>query len=321
MMKLLRIIFSAVLGVALLLLLAREIRASHLYEAFRVIRWDYFLSAFVVYAAATVTRSERFYILFGKRIPRQTILGISFLRNFFNTLFPFRAGELSYLYFVKKAGHIGTGEGVGSLIGMQMFDIASVLAIFSGVLLYLSRIHVVAPRVVVSVGVSFFVLAALWYACVLRGEKIRGFAAEFFAGTIRGGKLGAAAVRVADDALASLAVFRREKIALRIAILSLTGWAAIFLSGLLLLKGSGVVLHGSELFFAYAFPVAVSMSPFMAFGGFGSYEAALAFPLSLLGVNKEAAIISSIVIHIEELFFVVLLAGIGFVLYRMCRVR
>lgn len=297
-MRYLKTAVFAAIGVVLLVLLLREIRFEELGLAIRSIDWRFTLLAFASYIGANLVRAERFSLILERKISRREFLRIVLLQNFFNVILPFRLGELSYIALVEKRGGVGLGENIASLIGARTLDLMSIIILFLVGLLTISP-SVASSRLLFLVGLAVAVALLAGLAVVTRQSGRAQSARRWW-----------------SDVIVGFSIFRGRRTLLSVVALSLAAWILTFFSGALLLRGVGILLGAGEYLFVYAFPIFISMTPLVVFGGFGSYEGSLVFPLFVLGIDRAVAISSSIVIHLQELGFVFVLAAVGYALIR-----
>jgi uncharacterized protein (TIRG00374 family) len=108
---------------------------------------------------------------------------------------------------------------------------------------------------------------------------------------------------------------RGKGLLVKTALSSLTIWSLGFLIGWFLLRSVGIDFSLAKAIVVYTVPVLASSSPLQLLGGFGSYEGPLVAVLLVLGIPKEQAIASSLILHIQELGFLSILAAVGFSWY------
>jgi uncharacterized membrane protein YbhN (UPF0104 family) len=292
----------AAIGIFLFVLLAREVNWGVFVPRIAHINFWLVGGAFLFYVATNILRSCRFSLLLGGRVTVRSLFFIVARQNFWNTVTPFRLGEFSYLYEV--GGGAGGGRSLSSLVAVRVLDVAAVAVLFLlGLLLVpetLASRAALALLGIAAVAVSFGILAALL----------------FFGGrTAAGGwiirllpeRLRPLAETRLSEAAAGFAELRSRRILFRAAFLSVMSWGLTFIGGVFLLSAAGAAPL-LALGFVYAFPVFVSMTPLIAFGGFGSFEASVVLPLALLGVPVAEGTIIGIIVHVAELLFLAALA-------------
>ena len=91
--------------------------------AFKNFDWRFSFSAFGIYIVMNIFRALRFNFFLENKIGFKRFLKIVFLYNFWNQVMPFRSGELSYLYLVKKNKKVLIGENLASLVAARVFDL------------------------------------------------------------------------------------------------------------------------------------------------------------------------------------------------------
>ena len=122
----LKISFSTIGALLILFFLFREIAFEDLLVRIEAINWLYIFPAFFCYLLANISRSYRFNILLDERVGISQFLPITLVHNFFNALLPFRIGELSYFYLIKKYhADINLGVAAFSFLSARVFDVLS----------------------------------------------------------------------------------------------------------------------------------------------------------------------------------------------------
>ena len=115
-------------------------------------------------------------------------------------------------------------------------------------------------------------------------------------------------VDLVRDTLLALAELRQRGVIVQMALLSLVCWLLIYASGYALLRGAGLRLSFADAVFAYGFPTLASLTPVYMLGGFGVYEGSLGVGLGMVGVSTNLALAAGLLLHVAELFFVVVSA-------------
>ncbi len=305
-MKNLRLAISVLAGVLIIYLLSGEINLNYLRTRVSDVSWPYLTAAFGVYFLLNVVRAFRFELLLNKEIKFSQMLNIVLVQNFFNVVLPFRIGELSYLHFVRKRG-IGFGRNLASLIGARFLDLASIVFIFSVALIFLSKKVDNAFWFLFSSVTVLLILTVLFFILLWSGARLERF--------VRSGKpsgFGSLMLGKFVETYRAIREFRRRHQLVKSILLSLTIWLLTFLVGMFLFRGFQINFGLYQAVFAYAFPVVISFTPLYFFAGIGSYESVATLGLMLLGVSKETAINSSLLLHGVELSFVLILALAGY---------
>lgn len=297
-MKYLKIGIYTGVGAALFIFLIRSVRFSEVALLVRSVDWRWTGAAFLLYMAANAIRAERFYLIVGGEIGRLNFFRIVCLQNFFNVILPFRLGELSYVALVRRGGRVSLSRGISSLLGARAFDLAAIVCFF---LLSLLSVFgsVNESRAMMVTGFGILALISGGLGLLVYSDRF-------------GAALQKILPALGGEVIKGLQELRRERMVWKTGLLSILIWLIMFLWAYLLFIGIGLEQSFPRILFVYSFPVFLSMTPLFLFGGFGSYEGSVAAPLLMLGVAKETAVVSGLVLHLEELLFVFLGAGIGY---------
>ena len=237
----------------------------------------------------------------------QKIVPIVAIQNVLNLVLPFRAGEFSYVHMAHRAG-IAIGGAVASLAVARAYDFMSAALLFFIAAMWVlgaGNAAVIAwyavPFAAFSIGIIFLMSARRRWRVYLGGRFIRAgsrareknqkilawlaaTAGEFF---MEGARLGSGAH-------------------FAVVVISFVLWVINFMIGFLLLRAAGVEIGIAGSMTAYGFPIfAVSAIPLPITGGFGVYEGSAAFGLMLIGIAREIAVRSALILHLQEQVFVV----------------
>lgn len=95
-------------------------------------------AALAAYAVTYATRAVSFALLLpGRPVRARQIFGVHCIHNFYNMILPARAGELSYLYLMKKRHGIPAAQALSSLLVQRIIDLSTVPLFFiAGLLLW-----------------------------------------------------------------------------------------------------------------------------------------------------------------------------------------
>lgn len=310
MNKYLRIIF-VLASILVFVFLMRQINLYDVIERSRTIGWVYVLGSFLVYAIINVLRAYRFFCLAGKVVSGKKFFYIIGIQNFLSVVFPFRLGELSYVYLLHKEGKVSIGKNIATLVASRVLDLLSIILIFLLALVSVNRV-VNFPLPLILFGVTILVLiAALSVTLIYYGEywnkTIHFISYKLHLSQL---KVFVKCVSKVDSVIDGFSDLRRKQALFTSLSTSIVIWFLSFVGGYLLLLGVGIRIGFWPSIFAYAMPLFVSMTPFMSFGGFGSYEGSLVFGLFLFGLSGPAVIVDSLLIHLADLCFVLSLAGL-----------
>ncbi len=256
---------------------------------------------------ANIFRAWRFDLILGKQIGFKRFLNIVFLQNFFSMLLPFRLGELSYIRMVHKNG-INIGQNIASLLGARIFDLLSIITIFTIALLVSYQNIPNSADLFLFVG-SLMVLGILFLVIfIFYSQRIVNFSEKILPQYF---------IEKLKEITEGFLNFRKERKLVKVAAQSFIIWILIYLSGFFLIKGTGIELDFWRSLFVYGFPSLVGLLPVFILGGLGFYEGSIILGLTLFGINRQLATTTSLILHVQELLFVIVLAGASFVIFNL----
>ena len=263
----------------------------------KTVRWEWMAVAALAYCMTYPARAFRIYYLTrnsGNRSFLQT-QKICFRHQFFGRIIPFKVGDLSLVYLLKKAG-VSVGEGGAVLLLIRLFD--GVIIILSFLLCNLFvNMDVIPPWILLLV--LALVIAAIFIVPVLLTrysallEKLPG-------------KLYHIIEQIRQMMTQSVATPKNFCV---IGLVSLMMWFFVYLSM------HGVVLAFSqqvsffETVVASFLASAAAFLPINGIGGFGMVETGWTLGFTLLGMERTAALSSGVVSNTMS-FFIICFFGI-----------
>lgn len=298
-------LLSSIIVAATFFFLWREMGRISFSQIYFVIHWNTVALAFILYGFFTYVRALRLRFFLGKRLSfRQAFLIIA-ANSFWNNILPFRAGELSYLYLVKKTGVVGDGENLTSLVITRFFDIFVVtLAVaVSAVFIFVggaksSGVLDALPFAILVVGAIFFLFTSLIFQnnfWLFTTRKIAGFRRlpNFLARLFSKG----------EEIIAAFSRLRSPSSFLAFGGFSVLVWFSDFLFIWIGFHVVGLNLAFFPAMFIVAFPVIASMIPLQTPAGIGTFEGAVTAGLIALGIGASFALGASILLHAQLLVF------------------
>ncbi|OGD29703.1 hypothetical protein A2833_02595 [Candidatus Azambacteria bacterium RIFCSPHIGHO2_01_FULL_44_55] len=305
MRRYLKSVIFGLFFLAVFFLLLRQVSVSDLVLSFKNIKWQFLVLGFLSYLFVNAIRAYRFNMILRDRVGFFRFLRITFFQNFYNVILPFRMGELSYVYLVGKSGNIGLGENIASLVSVRIIDLIVSVGIFLFSIIFITAKE---SAIFTWFAVTVLILALLFFTILIFfGVGLASLSMNFLdkINFLKTPLLKEKTKKI-QEFFISFGELKKRGLIFKIAALSIAVNGFLFTSGLLLLHSVSVILPVWQLIFAYSFPLFVSMTPFYAFGGFGSYESSTALALFILGLSKDKAIASALILHAEELIFVIL---------------
>lgn len=124
------LIMAVVITVVLLYLTLSQIKPAEIVNTLKSIEPTYLVIGFLTYIFCNILRAARFYILLNKRIKIRSLFNIVCVYNMVNNMAPMRAGELSYIYMLKKLHNKNAAIGASTLIVARILDFAAICSLF-----------------------------------------------------------------------------------------------------------------------------------------------------------------------------------------------
>lgn len=314
-MKKRAILIGVLISIILCYFLLRAISFNDLFVTFARLSFFSFTLAFLLYVFVYLLRTVRFMTLLDGRIRFFKLFFIVSLHNLATVVFPFRTGEVSYVYLTKKEG-VNASEGIASLLLSRLFDFIAVFLIFVLGYFYLGNFSRDIGLAFVwfsffTVGLFLFVLSIVRFKLRLKVifERLLSL---FSLGDNR-------AIRYIQQELGYIVDAFRSISSRRVLIVtlfqSLALWLIMFVFTYYVLTVFGLSVSFLEAIVGGSIALAISLLPIQGALGFGTTEAALTIAFLLLGFEKELIISVGFGYHILSLVFTFLVGGYGFFWY------
>ena len=274
------------------------------------IRW--FAAGCICVLAANWLSSIRTRTLLPENAPGLALLWhIHALRALITGLLPFSAGELSYVYYLRKYCVTPAAKGMGLLVSIRFLEFSLFLCLLflfasTGLVIDPSKLNQ-AGFVITGTGIAgvvvlvwkpaFFLKRMTGAAGFVSRKLVKTTAADHFM------------ERVDQFSVSVKQVFASRK----------RGWIGLQTLGVVVLRNGfvlsmlaamGVTLSGTLIVFLFIFLFVTRF--FQGFGSFGNQEAGISGALMLLGYPGEKALAIAVGTHLLQWFPVLILGGISY---------
>jgi uncharacterized membrane protein YbhN (UPF0104 family) len=315
--KILSIVLSFILSIALIWILLSQIKFEDFVQTFTHIYLPGLFAFFAIALLAAALRAWRYRVLLQpQRISWGNIFLVTFIRNLFVDLFPARIGSLSYVYILNKSLKYSFESAASSFVVAFVLDfltlspflVLSILAVGLGA-------TSLSNMTLLVFSLFFFILLFLVF---WRMIQIAFIFLNFYQWLLKvckqqSKKWAETSVKKIRLTIDELTRIRRRKIDWPLFILSLGIRLAKYLSLYFLLfsllRSHGFFLENLSFFKVILGITGAEMSsalPIKGIGGFGTWESAWTLTLMLLGFEKRIAILSSSIHLITNIFEYVL---------------
>ncbi len=305
-------IATVVITVVLVALLLSQVSLDEVFHAIISIHPLYLAGGFLLYLCTYIFRSLRFSLLLNRAVTIRDLLSVTAVHVMMNNLLPARAGELSYVYLLKKVHQRSTGEGVATLVVARVFDFIVIIFLLFGAGLFIQEIPSVISDLLWVIYLILFSLVVFLIALVSSGRVCMRFVRRVlgYSGwdeTRAGGYL----LRKGDETVESFNRIDIRKTLIPISLSSLLLWLCNFGALYLIVAGIGISLPFQTILFGGTFLLLASVLPIHGVAGFGTTEAIWTIIYVPLGMSLNEAIISGFGYHIVLLIYTIVIGGCG----------
>jgi uncharacterized protein (TIRG00374 family) len=297
-------ILALLITVILLALLFTQINLEDVITTLKNINPLYLIAGFILYTFSYFFRAWRFYILLNAEVGIRDLFNIECVHNAINSLLPARAGELSYIYLLKKINNKTTGEGIATLVVSRIFDFIALIFLFFIATVMVKDIptNIIAVLWIIA-GFTLFLVIIL-VLLLTTGKKfvilIQKTAEKLHIENNRGVNY---LVRKGFETVESLDKIRMKKSMPALMASSLLIWGVNYFLVYLLMAGLNFQISLLFVVLGGTFIVLTSILPIQGIAGFGTTETVWTLVFVPLGLSVDQAIISGFCFHIIMILY------------------
>lgn len=276
-----------------------------------------------IYVAAHVVRALRFSLVLGGGAPPfPEMFAVVSIHNLMNQLMPVRTGEGAYPVLLKRVSGIGYGAGVTSLLVVRVYDLATFFCMF--IVFFAYRVFVSGGATLA--GSALLVgLLALSLLSLRHVDGVLGFFIKALAAVVR--RLGLGASPRLDMAGRLSAVAEEMKALetggrfVRLTAQSVSIWLLTFAMFHAFVKSTGGGAGFVDTVLGSSGAVLTTLLPVNTFGSIGTLEGGWTLGLAAVGVDREHALASGLLMHGFVIVVGLALAAMGSVFLRLSAQR
>lgn len=304
-----KIVTGSSIAILLLVLIFMKIDLVDIKNALFALSFYAVILGLISYLATHFFRTLRFRILLHKKISFKELFSIVCFHNLFVSLIPARLGEMSYVYFVNKKG-IPLRKNISSILIARMIDLCVVVTLFfigmlgSGIFINQLKYLFYFSIFIVIVMITFLGVLTFKPMFFIKIFKKRHQEAK--------SKTAKKIYKKIEHVLLEFKILRKKRILIRIITYSFLIWIVNDISTYFLLNSIFPQITLLNTLLIATAPILFSASPIHTFGGFGTMEAGFLFSLLLFGISVSAAASAGFIVHLVQLLFVIIGAGIGY---------
>lgn len=303
-----------VVPLALFALLLSKIEIRQVWKILYSADWRWLVGGFLLFSSLDVWRTVRFRHFIG--LEATLLFPVTILTSFFNTLLPFRLGEFSFPYFMRK-WDVPVEESVTNLIGVRILDLSvlvvGTLLLWTFALDETQPLGLIIAVAVIGIGIALvFVMERTSLARVILNVLRRSRLATRISFPLRWRE-------ICQNIIGQLRQMASPSGILIGGGISFIIWAENCLVPLFLFRGLGLPLDALELIFAASLLQLIALLPFNVVGGIGFLDLTWVGLLVWFGMPFEQS--SEAVIATRALFylFVFVWGGCGWLLWYVIR--
>ncbi len=298
MKKFFKILISAVITVVLLYFLLAQFDIKKLIDVLSKANLIFLFGAFLLYLSLIFIRTLRFRILLKKSLSFLEMFPIICKHTFFKVILPFKIGELSFVYMLRKKKH-SIGKSLSSLIVARIFDFFIMTFVFIMMIIFSYNIdtnlfsNIIPYALLLSVALVFALLIMLFFPDFI--IKI----------------LNKVNLKKLSHLVSPFKEIRSRSILTKTFFMSTLHYIVSMVSTYLIMLSVGFNLPLNIFVITITLSTLSGFLPINGIAGLGTVEAVIALVLSSFGYSTAESIILGFSIHIIQIFFVVAVGAIG----------
>ena len=281
--KIFELFVAAGISLGFLYLFYKIVGFDKLIKFFTELSFINIIFAFFLYVLSYITRTIRWQITLSIK-GFWKLFKITSFNTVFNIFLPFRTGELSFFYMLKKE-NIPVSESALSFFSVRAFDGIALITVFLVSYLIYSGYFLLSILVFILMPFSFYVFKGI--LSFIKKDKIKNFK---------------------ENVLTIKNIFSLYLLSIFTFIFKFTGFYLVL--------PPSINLSYIEAFIASSAGDLTTILPIHGLAGIGTYEGGYAGILILMGIDKESALIASVFVHIFILLGSALLGIFSFVFLR-----
>lgn len=294
-------LLSFLISITLIVLLLSVVNIHQMISTLISISLSFYGAAFIFYIVAYFSRTLRLTVLFGPNNSSNFFLIICG-HMFLNHFLPFRTGEFSLPFFLKKIIGVPYSKSMPLLVLLRLLDLIAVIFTF---LLLLTLFSVAVSSSIVSLSIILLILGVF---AVFNLKTIFYWLMKLLS-KLSPQKFTHKIEKVKTSINEALTLNNRQMF--KLSILSLIDRICGYAMSIFLVIGMSYQIPILQLIIANAVASITNVIPINSIGSFGTLELGWAGALLLFGVPKEIAVSSGFNFHILALTFTITLGLIS----------
>ncbi|MBN1502537.1 flippase-like domain-containing protein [Candidatus Woesearchaeota archaeon] len=288
-----KLIISLSITLALALLLFSQINLSQIVDILANLNPIYLLVAVLSYGFVLLLRAIRFSVLL--KLETRELVPIVMTYNLLNYMLPFKIGELSLPYMLKKIKKHSFTKALSCLIIARSFDFIIVILMLLSGFLVADRIFTELARALPMVLLLLVFLMSLTYLLIFKSHYFVLLISKIKLSKFEGIK------EKFITFLKNFESLKSEKLLMRVFILSFLAFITGLINTYLILLSLGYNVAANNLLLIVPIGVLSGILPLQGILGLGTFESFWIAGFVLMGYSLPVAVLISLGIHVIQL--------------------
>lgn len=303
-----KVLIALLVTIFLVKFLLSQIKNIEIFHALKGIPFVIILLGFLFYASSYFFRALRFKILLDSKISLGKLFSIVSVHTMAIGILPVRAGELSYVYLLKREKQKGT-EALSNLITARLFDFIVISVLFFLAVVFAKNLPDFVSNAFLSIAIFLFLLIFTATILLFYNRKLLDFFRRLEKTKLGKKNIFKFIFLKAKETFDSLSLFKKRRILPKIILTTILIWIFQYLTLYIIIIGMGIKVSLPYAVIVGSFSIFGSVIP--SLGGFGTIEGFWALALVSLGLSAEQAISTGFAQHIVMIAYFLILGIYG----------
>jgi len=307
-------VLQIVIPVSLFFYLLSQTGIKEVWGTLQLVEWKWVLIGFVLFAGLDIWRAIRYYYFL--KLKTISVVPATIICGVFNTLLPFRLGELSFPYLLRKC-NVKISQSVASLVSVRLIDLLVLgFAILLSWALGLASPQVaLVIKVILMLGILFLILGIVLRR-VWSGNHLNVF--EVLSERFHVPSHWLNKLKSWLSVLKELVSFSTLAYGILISVVIWLENAAV---SFFLFKSVGLSLDFPQIFYAFSILQVVALLPINVMGGIGIMDLSWIGFLTFFGISFQDASEATVATRIIFYVYLLVWGGLGWLIWAGVRSR
>jgi len=298
-----RIAAAVLISAVLIAILLSQVQIADIIVTIAKIDIPYLIVGFILYACSYLFRALRFYTLLHGRIGLRDLFSIVCIHNMMNNLLPARTGELSYIYLVRH--RIAVSDGIASLIIARVFDFIAISTLFFIAAISAQNMPDAISRSLPYIATLMLIAISSLFLIAYKGSFVQNLKHRPKIKILK------CLAEKLEEIVRSFDMIKSRGVVINCFFLSLAVWLSQYYMFYILFKTINLNLTFEVIILGSTFSQISGILPAPSIGNFGVFEGTWAVSFISLGLSKEMAILTGLIMHFVFFAYLLILGMYG----------